>query len=517
MPTADNEGRVTKLLDLLAHTPIDQDAMAVVRDLLYEDAMSSSRPTAGELEATKLLAKGKSKSNERPTTAELETWMGAGECPDVAKDEALALLAELLGLELRGPLRIVNGESLACRKAYPQRYGPTRPGDIPPWPNDGFRPKHVKIVDVAKMWDQSGKHQGTFPLGPLIRAWQQRGTGAVVEADRRRYGIVPKAALVAPSAPRKSRRPAKPRQGVLMDVTQVAKKHQTAHLPGLAPAPTPNPPPLHLFDLAGGRTAAQKSTSNGVSLELRIWLEAIMSVPVPERGHARVTVQLHDIAGPRGWLWPNGWQLRHGDGEALVEALRWVDQMTIPTTRVGIDGTARLWNVRPVVLRATHWGESIANYEGAVEFDIRLPGGPEAGRGPMVDRLQLRDYGAHRARAYRLYISLAYHWNEHGTWQGKRLRPSQPAALKYGLLRVFTPDDIAKMCYSPQTLEAMTKPSYRKYRHRAVEELQQMADEGALVLERGRTPEGADGYIILPPEGFGIPMPMPSMPMLEGG
>ena len=37
MPTADNEGRVTKLLDLLAHTPIDEDAMAVVRDLLYED------------------------------------------------------------------------------------------------------------------------------------------------------------------------------------------------------------------------------------------------------------------------------------------------------------------------------------------------------------------------------------------------------------------------------------------------------------------------------------------------
>ena len=40
-----------------------------------------------------------------------------------------------------------------------------------------------------------------------------------------------------------------------------------------------------------------------------------------------------------------------------------------------------------------------------------------------------------------------------------------------------------------------------------------MADEGSLLLQRGRTPEGADGYIILPPEGFG----MPSMPMLEGG
>ena len=115
MATADNEGRVTKLLDLLAYTPLDEDAMAVLRDLLYEAAMDSSRPTAGELEATKLLAKG---NGERPTTAVLETWMRAGECPDVAKDEALALLGELLGLELRGPLRIVNGESLACRKAY---------------------------------------------------------------------------------------------------------------------------------------------------------------------------------------------------------------------------------------------------------------------------------------------------------------------------------------------------------------------------------------------------------------
>ena len=145
------------------------------------------------------------------------------------------------------------------------------------------------------------------------------------------------------------------------------------------------------------------------------------------------------------------------------------------------------------------------------------PEGPEAGRGPMVDRLQLRDYGAHRARAYRLYISLAYHWNEYGTWHGRRLLRTQPAALKYGLMRVFTPDDIAKMCYCPQTLEDMTKPSYREYRRGAVDELQQMADERALLLERGRTPEGADGYIILPPEGFGIPMPMPSMPMLEGG
>ena len=134
MPTADHEGRVTKLLDLLAKderpTAAELDARIPVqspRPRRYGRAAgfavrgmpwSSSRPTAGELEATKLLAKGKSKSNERPTTAELETWMGAGECPDVAKDEALALLGELLGLELRGPLRIVNGESLACRKAY---------------------------------------------------------------------------------------------------------------------------------------------------------------------------------------------------------------------------------------------------------------------------------------------------------------------------------------------------------------------------------------------------------------
>ena len=71
--------------------------------------------------------------------------------------------------------------------------------------------------------------------------------------------------------------------------------------------------------------------------------------------------------------------------------------------------------------------------------------------------------------------------------------------------------------YNPQTLEAMTKPSYREYRRRAVEDLQQMAEEGSLLLEQGRTPEGADGYIILPPEGFGLPMPMPSMPMLEAG
>ena len=91
--------------------------------------------------------------------------------------------------------------------------------------------------------------------------------------------------------------------------------------------------------------------------------------------------------------------------------------------------------------------------------------------------------------------------------------PDGCKALKYGLMRVFTPDDIAKMWYSPQTLEGLSKPSYREYRRRAVEELQQMADERALLLERGRTPEGADGYIILPPEGFG----MPSMPMLEAG
>ena len=143
--------------------------------------------------------------------------------------------------------------------------------------------------------------------------------------------------------------------------------------------------------------------------------------------------------------------------------------------------------------------------KGLSSLTYGCPEAPKQGVGRWWTDCSYGDYGAHRARAYRLYISLAYHWNEHGTWQGKRLRPSQPAALKYGLLRVFTPDDIAKMCYSPQTLEAMTKPSYRKYRHRAVEELQQMADEGALVLERGRTPEGADGYIILPPEGFGIP------------
>ena len=92
---------------------------------------------------------------------------GVGGVSSHAMDEALALLGEVLGLELYGPLNIFAGDMLMCGVPADDDAGMSC--SSPHFtPIDGLRLKLVKIVDVAEMWDKSGgyRYQGTFPLSP---------------------------------------------------------------------------------------------------------------------------------------------------------------------------------------------------------------------------------------------------------------------------------------------------------------------------------------------------------------
>ena len=65
---------------------------------------------------------------------------------------------------------------------------------------------------------------------------------------------------------------------------------------------------------------------------------------------------------------------------------------------------------------------------------------------------------------------------------------------------MFTADDLARLTHGKASLD---RDSYRKYRQRPVSSFEALAVDGVLQLPPGKTPEGAPGWQVLPPEGFG--------------
>ena len=363
----------------------------------------------------------------------------------------------------------------------------------------------------------------TRPIDPIVRAWQIRPTPAT--PDLRDRGIVPRAALAV-----------RPRQGELFALTQLAHKvdivnADPVHLPGMAPPHLPQTTPALAIFSAVGLSPVITRGRKGEAIDRRLLLEGLMAVPVAQRHAGAVSITLRTV---RDWMWPAGEWHHRRDWPRLEAAFRSVNAAALPWEGL-IDGTRQ--TVMYVPLTFALWPQH-GELDGLVVIESRiLPGGA---RGALVDRAQLRHYGATDALAWRIYLHAAHHWNEHLTFGGKLLSPTipevvrgggdvildvhgqevrdpsgnrvrnwadpravqtgeiqeNPAASRYGGLRIFTPDDLVLWAFPGKNPVGSTR---REYRRRATGTVLRMHSEGSLQAEPVEIAKGSFGLRIFPP------------------
>ncbi len=448
-------------------------------------------------------------SHSPPSRSDLAAFIDSGMCPSATLREVAERIAKLYGHKVHKVQ--VTGWAL---------------GGLVGWVNgvEAHWPAAELRADAKRL--STKRRRLRNPMAPLVRAFRSRPHETSL--DSRPYGIIPNAAY---RTPKQIELPSMPER-VLAAATI---EHEDAYLPGLEPQPGPEPAwPLTLFDVAG--KVSMVDGRGGIALPFRLALEAMMQAPPSKRNSAYVMVTIRDIAE---WLWPHGWKPSGELRKKLAQAAEVVNRLAMPWEFVFNGRTFRNW--RPVAVRA----DAYDSLDAAVLLQVQLPVG--SGQGPLVDRARLRAYGPH-SRAYRGYLSVVSHWNEHGTRNGRRILPVRPRvkrnaedlivdaagnvirepggkptrnakhrravqlggvednpwAERYGLLRVFTPDGLAGLVYGKASLDSLARGNYRQYRRRAVKTFEGMAEDGALMLPEGRTPEGAAGWQVLPPEGFGM-------------
>ena len=387
------------------------------------------------------------------------------------------------------------------------------------------------VAYQCSVWEEAGQPEGQHPLVPLISAWFARPK--LVAPETQPYGIIPRAAYdgLAPALPKREA-PLPP-----LPVDNFSASPSMAYLPGLAPESRPGiAPPLALFDGTGLQSL---TNGRGAPLALRLWLEALMCAPVEHRRRARFHLALRDVVE---WLWPNDKypRLIPDRRDALTMAFRALDQARLPWEGEYMGKWGSGW-WRPVSVVSL----PSVDLDSSVILDVELP--PGSGNGPLVDRHILRAFGLDSAPAYRGYLNLAYIWDRRGTYGGKRVTPTRPvvhrnaagnildgkgrvitnrdgspttnwahpravrtgdaetnpASERVGLRRVYTPADMVALCFPQGVGEGAA--NLRKYRQRARETMERMAEAGAVILEMGLNSDGAEGLRILPPPGFGTP------------
>ena len=183
-------------------------------------------------------------------------------------------------------------------------------------------------------------------------------------------------------------------------------------LPGFERRRKYAPLPLVLFDQSG---EVSRTQGQGTPLTLRLWIEALLSVPLTSRDQAvRLAIPLRDLVAA---LWPNGWSGPARDGPRLRAALENLSRATIPWHRNG--QPAGYWTAVTVRNYPT-----LRHPSSELVLDVELP--PGTGPGPMVHRPTLRKWGIRNVAAYRLILGVCGLWNEYLTYKGKRLPPLVP-------------------------------------------------------------------------------------------
>ena len=238
------------------------------------------------------------------------------------------------------------------------------------------------------------------PAVPLVEAWQARPSQ--VEPDCKRRAIAPlvlKATQLHPQEKAQSDRSGQ--LPLVLSPNPVGEwPHHTRpeELPFLElPRSGQLVPalPVQLYDRAGG---VPQSKRKGAPIGIRLFFEALFSIPRQDRlphTSQELMVTLGDMAA---WIWPKGWD-RKRNLPALVWALKDLGELRIEWER-------RLWNL--VVARSLPtWETKLSDLIVLHVFSL-----PDSDRGPMIDRSQLRHWGLKSAISYRIYLRLAYLWDD---------------------------------------------------------------------------------------------------------
>ena len=266
----------------------------------------------------------------------------------------------------------------------------------------------VSFEIYHRIWHEVGKKADLkHPVAALIDCYLSH-----VEPDTHDTGIFP--------APLAAHRHIETRadMGFLFDVTEYDRSPQTgempmddthSHLPSLTPRPSGVVPalPIVLWD-----RAVEAKPGRGAPYGLRLWVEAILSVPVSERSGTRT------IAIPFGQMVKTMFnRYRRDQFPALSAAFRTVHNMGIAW---GERGAESVWVPVVVRNRPERWDA----YESDVVFEVNLP--PGSGSGPLVYKPYLREIGRHSAPGYRATLGLCYLWDRYGANKGRYIQATVP-------------------------------------------------------------------------------------------
>ena len=206
--------------------------------------------------------------------------------------------------------------------------------------------------------------------------------------------------------------------------------------------------PLALYDLGAAKKAEHRGGGGGAPLALRLWIEAVLSVPLSQRTGdlpVAMSVTLRDLLAR---LYPNQrpspnkyWPRLMAAAQALDSweaRIPWED----PETKRG--GLRRIVSVSDIPRGETALDD-------LVTLTVHLP--PGAKDGPILSpRLPL--WGVRDARAYRALIGLAFRWHNPGVTrvpvrQGKHWLQTQDAN-RYERL---TDDDVIDLCFPTSAIK----------------------------------------------------------------
>ena len=175
------------------------------------------------------------------------------------------------------------------------------------------------------------------------------------------------------------------------------------YLPGLDPMGSASGCPswlLAAFDAGGGASLSQ---GRGASWVLRLWIAALLHVPIEKRNGQPValTFPVRDVAA---WLHPDGWRNRRRDWDRLPAALAGLGSLRVPIEVLATAAGDR--EFRPVALVScpalpSEWrgGEAL------VVLDVRVPAA--AAHGSRIDWRALCRYGSDSASAYRAFLAVS--------------------------------------------------------------------------------------------------------------
>ena len=247
------------------------------------------------------------------------------------------------------------------------------------------------VVSVHRAWT-AADDRALHPLGPLVRAWQDRPQEVEPFRPRQRANL---------PALHRSRREDLSALPILPTETR-----EPAFLPGLEPTVGGCPSwLLALFDQAGGQSMRRRAS--GASWVLRFFVAALLHLPIEYRdGRPRDLGFM--VAEVDAWLHPRGWHRanRRRDWPKFLEALASLGTLRVPMEVSACwpdDGTTEIREV--ALVACTDIPREWRNGKARVTFTVRAPG--SEGPGIRLNWPRLVAYGTESAPLYRAYLAVS--------------------------------------------------------------------------------------------------------------